>query len=197
MVCSYVVSTYLRSAWAKDESSSIDDEVNPVNGVVQNSEFRTSTAHSRISSISGDPSRWLVFNDPQNRIEKPVGRLSLSPRSERRSFRDISLAWIPSSIVRKNTGSFTRKGKDVAENISPQSTKESAEPHTLTPWLRTPWTAIRETPGPSSSTLSERNDYREIDDRPSREENHGLRKTTLRSFILTNIYIPLVSRYLS
>jgi len=197
MVCSYVVSTHLRLAWAKDESSSSDDESNPVNEAVQNSEFRSSTTHSRISSISGDPSRWLVFNDPQNRIEKPVAGLSLSPRSDRKSFRDISLGWISSSMVRKNTGSSTHKGKDVAENISSQSTKETVEPHTTTPCSRTPRTAIREVPGPSSSTLPERNNYCEIDDRPSREENHGLRKTTLRSFILTNIYIPLVGRYLS
>jgi hypothetical protein len=190
-----VFSTHARAAWAKDEPPSSDDEDDPVNEGIQGSESRTSAAHSRIPSISGVPSRWWVFNDPRNRIVKPAE--VLLPQSERRSFRDISLAWIPPSVVRKNTGSLIHKGKDVDRaNISPQSTsKESAEPYT-TPCLRTPWIAKREVPGSSPSRLPETNDC-ESDDRPSREQNHGLRKNTLRSFILTNVYVPLVCFCLS
>jgi hypothetical protein len=163
-----------------------------MNEGIQGSDRTTLEAHSRIEI----PSRWWVFND---RIAKPVEGLSLSPHTERRSFRDISLAWIPS---RKNTGSFSRKGKDVdRENIFPQSTtfKESEEQctplDTMTPPLNTSWTAKLEPPG--SSRLPEGSDHCESDDRPLREEHHGLRKNTLRSFILTNVYIPLVCLWLS
>jgi hypothetical protein len=181
---SYLVSTHFRLAWAKDEPPS-NEEI-PLSEGVQGRGLRTSEAHCHISSISEIPSQWWVFND---RIVEPVG--SSSPQSKRRSLRDIALAWVPSSVVWKNTSSFTREGGDMdRENASPQSTtsKQPAErcttPHTMTPRLNTSWTAKLEPPGPSCRP--ERND------RKSHNRLSG--KNALRSFILTNVYVPLVCR---
>jgi hypothetical protein len=170
--------TYSRLAWAKDEPPS-DDEDYSVN---EESEHRTSEAHSRISSRADVPSPWWAFNDPRNRVVRPS-----TPRTERRSFRDVSLAWLPSSAARKNAGSLSRKGKEVDRNDifrRPPIATDPTEPYSI-PHL---WIPKLEEPGEGPSRLQGIQDYSDSDDHPSREESY-LR--AWRSF-LTNVYVPLV-----
>ena len=172
-------STYSRLAWANEPPSDEDEDNAPMNDSIQGTEHRTSDAHSRLSSHTDLPSRWWVFNESRNRVVQPARQRPTS-KFERRSLRDIS-TWMPGSVVRKDTGSFVLKGKASYNWKDP--TELNAESHIVsTPKLDAP----REGP---SSCLPEIHDYGNL---PSRNENYSPRRNGWRSFILTNVYVPLV-----
>ncbi|KAK0456437.1 hypothetical protein ARMSODRAFT_949092 [Armillaria solidipes] len=206
--------------WAKDEPPSPKEQPS-ISDFHYVSESRPSDIGSFQSVAS--PSRWWTFTHPWPTHSGPTSYPDDPSKSEKKpqnSFKDRSMAWLPSSATAFREGSsFVRrgeKGPDSPEhaqrhrrdwNLSISLPTPVANPFTLThnatPGWETPWTARPTAQGPSRS--EERDDgygFGDVEHASSSTSSRDItvwqrRKKRLRAFILTNTYVPLLFRFIN
>lgn len=162
---------------------------------------------SDVASLQSNPpgggSRWWTFTLPRTRPEA-FGRPHNPPKPERKTFRDLSLPWMPISTSQREGTSFLRKEKEkeseeLANHLSiPMSARLPVQytvAHTNTPGWDTPWTSRPNAQGPSRHDRLESYGFEEDNSSESGRDNlsrWGRRRKQIRSFILVNTYVPLV-----
>jgi len=199
--------------WAKDEPPS-PKELTSTHDINNGTESRPSDVasfQSTYGSNMGSQSRWWAFTLPRPRQQPPdITQLTspLSGKSDRKnvSFKDRSMSWLPHSSLSRESTSFARRGKDPNAsgsrnwNLSIPLPTPAAAPftlsHTATPGWEAPWTARTAAQGP-------RGRQSPATDEEQEESTHDLnkddtaRKRKLRAFILNNVYVPLLFRFIN
>ncbi|KAF9569680.1 hypothetical protein CPC08DRAFT_701580 [Agrocybe pediades] len=199
--------------WARDEPPSPKEPVLSPREGPHVDETRASDVGSFQSDPSEGASRWWTFTLPRT-SRQPQDNVNLLPttsKPEKKSFRDISLPWIPSSAFSPREGStFLRRDKEKAPNgDSPQQLAmtlpaQPAAPYTLahtnTPGWDTPWTSRPAAQGPSRLHREDSYGFEEEDQSKSSNKDlsgWALRRKQIRSFILVNTYVPLLFRFIN
>ncbi|KAK0233251.1 hypothetical protein IW262DRAFT_63226 [Armillaria fumosa] len=206
--------------WAKDEPPSPKEQPS-ISDFHYVSESRPSDIGSFQSVAS--PSRWWTFTHPwpthygtTNHPDDP----SKSEKKPQNSFKDRSMAWLPSTATAFREGSsFVRRGEKSPD--SPENTQRHrrdwnlsislpnpvANPltltHNATPGWETPWTARPTAQGPSRS--EGRDDgygFGDVEHASSSTGSQDItvwqrRKKRFRAFILSNTYVPLLFRFIN
>ena len=161
---------------------------------------------SDVASFQSNPSevgsRWWTFTPPRTRLET-FDLLPNSQKPEKKTFRDISLSWMPTSSSQREGGGLSRKDSgDANPHLSIPMPVQLPVPntvaHTNTPGWDTPWTSRSAAQGPVRH--STREDSYELQDDHSSDSNKdqspwSRRRKQLRSFILVNTYVPLVGDF--
>ncbi|KAF9532039.1 hypothetical protein CPB83DRAFT_848238 [Crepidotus variabilis] len=209
--------------WARDEPPSPKEQP-PSSGYI-NDGFPTETRFSDVASFQSNPSqsasRWWTFTLPRNRTLDRTDSMdhvmptapTFSPKAERRSFRDKSLAWIPTTTSLKEAGVLNRRDKEKESSEQPLnsppplSLQLPLQPpsasftiaQTGTPGWNTPWTPQHEAQGPRRRSDSYHfvDEHRASPDSGKDRSPWGRRKKKVRTFILTNIYVPLFFRFIN
>ncbi|KAF8898623.1 hypothetical protein BD779DRAFT_24535 [Infundibulicybe gibba] len=198
--------------WAKDEPPSPKDQVSfSDNTHNHTTESRPSDVASYHSGPSDSTSRWWAFTLPRT-INNPP-----SPtKSERKGIRERSMSWFPTiegSTFRKDKDKEQPDGPDQSQGMRSRGWDQTitlpsptAAPFTLaqnvTPGWESPWTARVAPRGAAGSHIRE-SSYGLEEQSPTQESQHvdlsiwQRRKKKLRTFILTNTYIPLLFRFIN
>jgi len=199
--------TFYSPAWARDEPPSPKD-----NGSVH--ELSADTRASDVASLQSEQdSRWWTFTLPRTHIASTSSlRLDTIPKTERKGFRDLSLSWMPTSSTLKD-GTFTRKEKDKERDKEKEKEKTLEPPppaltltlpsppeasftlaYTGSPGWETPWTSRPAAQGPRRRRPNSYG-FTEFDEEQTsdlQQDRRPSRRQKLRTFILTNVYVPLV-----
>ncbi|KAF8912772.1 hypothetical protein CPB84DRAFT_1759464 [Gymnopilus junonius] len=196
--------------WARDEPPSPTEHLAPSTDGPHLTETRISDVTSFHSRHPSDgTSRWWSFTRTRPR-QDTFNLIPPSPKTERKSFRDISLSWMPTSATPREPG-FLRKEKERESDPSPTPHLSipipSQPPHTLahnnTPGWDTPWTSRPAAQGPTRQSRDDDEEsygFREDNQSDSSHKNlsgWALRRRKLRSFILVNTYVPLLFRFIN
>uniref|UniRef100_A0A8H7YAU0 Uncharacterized protein n=1 Tax=Psilocybe cubensis TaxID=181762 RepID=A0A8H7YAU0_PSICU len=196
--------------WARDEPPSPKEVPSDTQGAQNHTE---SHAHvSDTASFQSGPaegtSRWWTFTLPRTRQEA-FNLLPPPPRLDRKSFRDISLSWMPASATQREGSTFLRKDKEKEKEHATEPMSISMPPpsmpytmaHANTPGWDTPWSARAAAQGPSRRSRDDASsDYEEdehSDTSPKDLKGWALRRKRIRSFILVNTYVPLLFRFIN
>ncbi|KAH9486813.1 hypothetical protein JR316_0000878 [Psilocybe cubensis] len=209
LLCSPAVAHH-HLAWARDEPPSPKEVPSDTQGAQNHTE---SHAHvSDTASFQSGPaegtSRWWTFTLPRTRQEA-FNLLPPPPRLDRKSFRDISLSWMPASATQREGSTFLRKDKEKEKEHATEPMSISMPPpsmpytmaHANTPGWDTPWSARAAAQGPSRRSRDDASsDYEEdehSDTSPKDLKGWALRRKRIRSFILVNTYVPLLFRFIN
>lgn len=161
-----------------------------------------------LQSSNSPPSRWWLFTSPRPR-EQLASEYNDSAKTEKKpthSFKERSISWLPASAAALREGTW--KAEKPAESSEQGRRRDwglqialptpSAAPFTLaqnaTPGWETPWTSRPAAQGPSRDDAY---DFGEVEPASSSSTSTDdtvwrSRKKRLRSFILSNTYVPLV-----
>ena len=186
-------------AWARDEPPSPTEQIGSTTQGTLSTESRIICDTSSLQSnpLENSASRWWPFTSPTRR-EFP----SIKP--ERKSFRDISLSWISASSSIREGSAFIRKDKEkepdtllphiqVSVPTSTPLPTTATLPQAATPGWDTPWTSQ---PQDALPQLTRGSLYGSEQGLPTTNHEHlskwSRSKKRIRSFIITNIYAPLV-----
>ncbi|KIM48110.1 hypothetical protein M413DRAFT_221740 [Hebeloma cylindrosporum] len=194
--------------WARDEPPSPKEQMGSIHERANPNDSRISDAASFQSSPSEVGSRWWTFTPPRTRPET-FDLLPSSQKPEKRTFRDISLSWIPSSSSQREGAGLNWKDQekdleDANPHLSIPMPVQLHVPNTMahanTPGWDTPWTSRSAAQGPVRH--SPREDSYELQDDHSNDSNNdqspwSRRRKQLRSFILINTYVPLLFRFIN
>ncbi|KJA29243.1 hypothetical protein HYPSUDRAFT_32641 [Hypholoma sublateritium FD-334 SS-4] len=206
------ISTVVTSPpWARDEPPSPTDQTNGTsspNNRPHFTDYQLSDAAS-IQSNAVPASRWWTFTLPRTRPDS-FDHIPSSARPERRTLRDLSLSWMPTSANQPEGSTFARGGREKTGEEPPQSLSipmpaQLPIPYTLahtnTPGWDTPWTARPNAQGPNRHNRLESYGFEEDDQSTSSPRISGSkwsrRKKRIRSFILVNTYVPLLFRFIN
>ncbi|KAG9222919.1 hypothetical protein PLEOSDRAFT_1088483 [Pleurotus ostreatus PC15] len=221
------ISTVITSPpWARDEPPSPKERTS-LSDSQQATESRPSDVASlQSSSYPGSyntASRWWAFTLPRPREMTQNDLLNPAARLERKSIMDRSISWLPTSAaIREAASSSLRKDRDKERNKERDAEPESAQdPYTpvqkwnptitLPPTPTAPFTAHHsKTPG-WDSPWNERSpagpsgiDHtyglgasKEADDKNKYLTPWQRRKKQIRRFILNNVYVPLLFRFIN
>lgn len=198
---SYIYLCFL--AWARDEPPSPTEQMGSIHERTHPNDSRMSDVASFQSNPSEAGSRWWTFTPLRTRPET-FDLLPSSQKPEKKTFRDISLSWMPTSSSQREAGGLNRKDQEKdPETANPhlsipmpvQLFVPNTVAHTNTPGWDTPWTSRSAAQGPVRH--STREDSYELQDDHSSDSNKdqspwSRRRKQLRSFILVNTYVPLV-----
>ncbi|PPQ89397.1 hypothetical protein CVT25_002215 [Psilocybe cyanescens] len=200
--------------WARDEPPSPKEQA-PSDS--QGPHHHPTESHiSDTASFQSGPaegtSRWWTFTLPRTRQEA-FNLLPPSPRIERKSFRDISLSWMPASATQREGSTFLRKEKEKEKekehtteppnHMSIPMPAQTSMPYTMahanTPGWDTPWSARAAAQGPSRHSRDDGSSDYEDHSNTSPKDLSGwaLRRKQIRSFILVNTYVPLLFRFIN
>ena len=187
-------------AWARDEPQSANDSV------CQLGNSHQFDPNASVSSLSGsyptESSRWWAFIHPL-RHGHPPPRLSKLEKPQRRalSFRDRSMSWLSSSHHHRSheANGFSHHRRDSLSarphdwNIQASSSTPSIPfAHTQTSGWDIPWSPG--VPQRSGNQMDSSVPTRDVNsENYNRDHPWETRKRQLRTFILTNNYVPLVS----
>ena len=188
----------LTPAWARDEPPSPTEQID---STTQPTESRIISDTSSLQSdrpTSNSASRWWSFT--LRTRQESLGLLPHSTKPERRSVRDISLAWMPPSSSMHEGYTFSRKDKEKDPGpYLPQlqgSVPTSAQlPNTVTtpgwdiPWSSPSLPSARD-PLPQLRRGSPHGSEQEV--ATTILSKWSRRKKQIRSFIIANTYAPLV-----
>ncbi|KAF8807514.1 hypothetical protein BYT27DRAFT_7189586 [Phlegmacium glaucopus] len=197
--------------WARDEPPSPKEQVGSTTQGAQSADSRISDTSSLQSNIppSDSASRWWSFTSRTR--QEPFALLPHSPKPEKKSFRDISLSWMSTSSSMREGSTFIRRDKEKGSDaLSPHlrsSVPTSAQlpttvtlSHIDTPGWDTPWTSqpIAQDPFPHFRRGSP---YDPEQDLATTNHEHlsewSWSKKRIRSFILSNAYVPLLFRFIN
>ncbi|TFK30550.1 hypothetical protein FA15DRAFT_662525 [Coprinopsis marcescibilis] len=193
--------------WARDEPPSPKEEATALSDGpgVPLSPSRAFDAAS--FQTNEDNSRWWSFTLPRSREQYHDLHSNSSHRPERRGFRDRSISWLQASTsLRENMSSNRKeKEKDVESGDPPQalllsipthpaSTYTAA--HAATPGWDVPWSAKLAAQGPHPRDSPDSFDSDREDRASTNSRDTGWTKR-IRSFILTNVYVPLLFRFIN
>ena len=179
-------------AWARDEPPS------PTAQIGSTSDSRIISDTSSLRSTSGSASRWWSFN--LRTRQESFGLLPHSIKPDKKSVRDNSLTWMPSSssVPHDEGYTFIRKDKEKEPNAYPHlrvSVPRSAQlPNTVTtsgsdiPWA-SPSQPDTHDPLPQ---LRRGSPYRSEQVVTTKLLKWNTGKQQIRSFIFANVYAPLV-----
>ncbi|KAF5337356.1 hypothetical protein D9611_003280 [Ephemerocybe angulata] len=197
--------------WARDEPPSPTEDV--LASVSHHDHQFQPPQTSDSVSFQTDPegaSRWWTFTLPRMR-EQYSDLRSNSPssqrpvRPERKGFREKSISWLQASTSLKETVSTpsVRREKDAEKGDqypSPTSNLPlpSTAAHASTPGWDMPWSARLAAQGPHPQYSHESDS--DGDDRSTVRDGltgWAARRKRIRSFILTNNYVPLLFRFIN
>ncbi|KDR85106.1 hypothetical protein GALMADRAFT_53655 [Galerina marginata CBS 339.88] len=200
--------------WARDEPPSPTEPLASPHDGPHVTESRISDVASFQSNPSEGTSRWWTFTLPRTR-QDTFNLTPATPKTEKKSFRDISLSWIPASASQRlgEGSTFIRKekekeaGHDLTPHLSmplpAQHPVEFTLAHNNTPGWDTPWTPRPAAQGPSRDSGEEEEEsygFRADSHSDSSHKNlsgWALRRKQIRSFILVNTYVPLLFRFIN
>ncbi|KAF9015236.1 hypothetical protein BDQ17DRAFT_1340717 [Cyathus striatus] len=198
--------------WARDEPPSPKDQTEPLSDLYNVSESRPSDVASFASS-SQPGSRWWIFALPRTR--ESIHLLPARSRQDKKSVRDHSVSWLPTSAsIRelREGPSFLRREKERDPENEVQGTTQDHPPaislptepttyftlaHSRTPGWSSPWTPSQHAQGP---VINREESYGFTNQRADSEKEGGKwkrRRRRIRSFILTNVYVPLLFRFIN
>ncbi|KAF8973922.1 hypothetical protein BDZ97DRAFT_1647958 [Flammula alnicola] len=198
--------------WARDEPPSPKEQ--DVQASTHEGTHPPDSRMSDVTSLQSSPSdagsRWWTFTLPRTRPES-FNHVPSSPKTERKSFRDISLSWMPTSVSQREGSSFLRKDKEKetehpASHLSMPLPAQLPVPYTLshtnTPGWDTPWTSRTNAQGPVRDNILESYGFEEDHSSGSDHDRRELsrwsrRRKQIRSFILVNTYVPLLFRFIN
>lgn len=197
-------------AWARDEPPSPNDRAS-VTDSTHGQDPRPFDAASYLTSPEDPPSRWWSFTLPRTARQQPQSDNSspATARPDKKSIRDISISWLPTSSPARDVVTSTRKGKEKDAELGQPSNREHdwaltlpAPPlapdtlsHNITPGWDDPWSPRPAAQGPAHNTLYGENFYGlgALDDADGSEKSRWYRRRKrFRAFILSNTYVPLV-----
>ncbi|KAJ6575234.1 hypothetical protein B0H19DRAFT_1127803 [Mycena capillaripes] len=199
--------------WAKDEPPSPTEE--PFTDPLRAVESRPSVVSFQSTYASNSPSRWWAFTRPRGDSDAALdpNNLQVPEKPDRKSvsFKDRSISWLPnprdgSTFPRRNrqqsrTGAINRNWNLSITLPTPPATSFTMQ-HNATPGWDAPWTSRVGAQGPPGRHNSDASGYIEEDDISSPvdvdPDKHGTvwrrRRKRLRTFILSNAYVPLLFR---
>ncbi|KAL4268148.1 Regulator of phospholipase D Srf1 [Pleurotus pulmonarius] len=201
------ISTVITSPpWARDEPPSPKERTS-LSDSQQATESRPSDVASlQSSSYPGShnaASRWWAFTLPRPREMTQNDLLNPAARLERKSIMDRSISWLPTSAaIREAASSSIRKDRDKERakerDVEPESAHDPYTPvQNKTPGWDSPWNE-RSPAGPSGIDhtygLSAN---KEADDKNKYLTPWQRRKKQIRRFILNNVYVPLLFRFIN
>ncbi|KIY62430.1 hypothetical protein CYLTODRAFT_361491 [Cylindrobasidium torrendii FP15055 ss-10] len=200
--------------WARDEPPSPTDDATAVadDHPFHRPESRPSDVGSLSSSVP--PSRWWAFTLPRPREHNAN---SSAPEEHRKSTAHTLKDWLPStpSVPFREGSSFARGGpkaptmserRAIALSIEmPPPPPSLTLAQTQTPGWETPWTSRPAAQGPRHRHHDEEEDDIEeedsdqvsLTDTATNISTWQRRKKRIRSFILTNVYVPLLFRFIN
>ncbi|KAJ8495046.1 hypothetical protein ONZ45_g13013 [Pleurotus djamor] len=214
------ISTVITSPpWARDEPpspkepSSVTDSNHPTTET-RPSDVVSLQSSSYPGSSTAAASRWWAFTLPRPREMTQADLLNPAAKLERKSIVDRSISWLPTSAMREAASSSLRKDKerprDREKEAEPDSANDPYSPgqnwgmpppmppfaHNKTPPWDPPWGG-QSPAGPSGTPDYVMSTDRQSDDRNKYLTNWQRRKKQIRRFILTNVYVPLLFRFIN
>ncbi|KAJ2928838.1 hypothetical protein H1R20_g8262, partial [Candolleomyces eurysporus] len=171
-------------------------------------------------------SRWWTFTLPRAHRDQYSDLRSNSPslhRPERKGFRDRSISWLQASTSLRDTiSSSGRKEKDIEKDgehagepplaapmpvhtltipngMSLDPSLPSTTAHASTPGWDMPWSSKLAAQGPHPQYSQDSEDSEQDERVSTRDELVGwaARRKRMRSFILSNAYVPLLFRFIN
>ncbi|KAF9044824.1 hypothetical protein BDZ89DRAFT_943053 [Hymenopellis radicata] len=190
--------------WAKDEPPSPTEQ--PSSLADFHSESRPSVIGS-LQSSNSPPSRWWPFTLPRPRdyLTADFDDYAKTEKKPQHSFKDRSMSWLPSSAA----GTWKEKPAESSEQARRRDwglqislPTPSVAPFTLaqnpTPGWESPWTARVAAQGPTRQDGFDFGDFEHVSSSSSSKETPWRsRKKRLRTFILSNTYVPLLFRFIN
>lgn len=187
----------LTPAWARDEPPSPTEQVGSASQPAESRIFSDASSLQSNRPTSNPASRWWSFT--LRTRHEPFGLLPHSIKPEKKSARDTSLAWMPTSSSMHEGHTFIRKDEEKELDAYPPRLQVSVPTSAQLPnSATTPW----DIPWSSPSQPSARDPFPQ----PRRGSSYGSgqevvttisskwskRKKQIRSFIIANTYTPLV-----
>ncbi|KAF8922434.1 hypothetical protein CPB85DRAFT_1427744 [Mucidula mucida] len=174
------------------------------------SESRASVIGS-LQSSNSPPSRWWPFTLPRPRdyLTADFDDYAKTEKKPQHSFKDRSMSWLPASAAALRDGAWKEKPAESSEQARRRDwglqislPTPSAAPFTLaqnsTPGWETPWTARVAAQGPTREDGFDFGDFEHVSSSSSSKETPWRsRKKQLRTFILSNTYVPLLFRFIN
>ncbi|KAJ8521460.1 hypothetical protein ONZ45_g1871 [Pleurotus djamor] len=190
------ISTVITSPpWARDEPpspkepSSVTDSNHPTTET-RPSDVVSLQSSSYPGSSTAAASRWWAFTLPRPREMTQADLLNPAAKLERKSIVDRSISWLPTSAIREAASSSLRKDKERREI-------ERRKQNQIQPMIRTVLGRTGSPAGPSGTPDYVMSTDRQSDDRNKYLTNWQRRKKQIRRFILTNVYVPLLFRFIN
>ncbi|KAL0951042.1 hypothetical protein HGRIS_007782 [Hohenbuehelia grisea] len=207
--------------WARDEPPSPKEPTSFKHEPREATESRPSDVASFTSSQPGsfDPaSRWWTFTLPRPREMTSQDVIPPGSKLSRKGIMDRSKSWLPTSGI-LDVGSSSKKDKEKEREREPELAQESSSPglkwttsiklptkptapftmaQSQTPGWDTPWTEKAATRGvPNGEASSSALGISPPDDRNKHLSPWQMRKKKFRRFILTNVHVPLLFRFIN
>ncbi|KAK7064131.1 hypothetical protein R3P38DRAFT_3249713 [Favolaschia claudopus] len=196
--------------WAKDEPPSPTEEQNFADSLHAVESHASVPSFNSAYSPSNSASRWWAFARPRgdsDAAEDPYSIPPLTEKPDRRtvSFTNRSISWRPSGT--RDGSTFPRRNRQLNRNWNlsitlptPPAGAFTAQ-HNATPGWDAPWTSRVGAQGPAGRHHSDSSSYNEHDEESGSpggaNKDHTAwqrRRRRLRTFILTNTYVPLLFR---
>jgi hypothetical protein len=188
----------LTPAWARDEPPSPTEQIGSAAPPAESRIFSDASSLQSNGPTSNSASRWWSFT--LRTRQESFGLLPHSIKPEKRSVRDTSLAWMPSSSSVHEGYTFIRKDKGKEPDAYPPQLQVSVP--TSAQFPNTATTPRWDIPWSSPSQPSGRDPFPQL----RRGSPYGLeqevvttnlskwskRKKQIRSFLIANAYTPLV-----
>ncbi|KAJ3528453.1 hypothetical protein NMY22_g9407 [Coprinellus aureogranulatus] len=200
--------------WARDEPPSPHDDGASASHDNFNYSAQAQPNTSDSVSFQTNPegaSRWWSFTLPRVRDQYSDLR-SNSPSSQRpvrKGFREKSMSWLQASTSLRDTvsGSSARREKDPenGDQLSipmpiPAFPPPTTVAHATTPGWDMPWSSRLAAQGPNPQYHHDNSSDSDTDERESAHDGLSgwpAKKKRMRSFILTNTYVPLLFRFIN
>ncbi|EAU93081.2 hypothetical protein CC1G_06801 [Coprinopsis cinerea okayama7 len=197
--------------WARDEPPSPKEQTGSPTDAIQPAPQSHASDAASLQTTTDDHSRWWGFTsryrDHYQGLHSHPG-----PRSERKGFRDRSISWLQASTsLREGMSSSGRKDKEKERDLEngdrppplsiPEHPTSTYNPSAVnTPSWYMPWSAKLAAQGPHpqyQDSYDSGQEDRVSSPEPTRESGWAARRKRVRSFILTNAYVPLLFRFIN